>query len=190
MLRKSKKIRGKIRTPTTPNPNMNKCIFLDRDGVINVDVGDYVMKEEEYVLEAGVPEALRKLKDAGYLLVVITNQAGIAKGLYGHDLVTKLHATTQEQCDGLLDALYYSPYHESVTASLSRKPDSLMIEKAMARFAIDPAQSWMVGDRMRDLVAAEKVGIKGVFIGTTEQPEVLPRYTAKNLLEAVEKYFL
>lgn len=169
---------------------MNKCVFLDRDGVINKEIGDYIMTDEEYVIDDGVPEALRKLKDAGYLLVVITNQGGIAKGLYGHDLVKRNHDYTQEVCGGVIDAFYYSPYHQKFSNSLSKKPGSLMFEKAMAKFNIDPSQSWMVGDRIRDLHGAAKVGVKGVFIGQTETPKEPIKYRAVNLLDAVEKFMV
>ncbi|MFK7900611.1 MAG: D-glycero-alpha-D-manno-heptose-1,7-bisphosphate 7-phosphatase [Cyclobacteriaceae bacterium] len=144
---------------------MNKAIFLDRDGVINKDYVDYVYTIEKFQLLDGVVEALQKFKTAGYKLVIITNQSGIAKGIYKKEDVYNVYHHIQELCGGLLDELYYAPHNENFTSvSLTRKPGSLMIEKGMAKFDVDPSQSWMVGDKDRDLVPAKKLGIKTALI--------------------------
>lgn len=145
-----------------------KCVFLDRDGVLNAERGDYTYQLADFEVLPGVPEALKLLKAHGYLLVVITNQGGIAKGLYTKAEVFACHEKLQQACNGMLDALYYAPGHPSVSESLSRKPDSLMIEKAISRFNIDPEKSWFVGDRKRDLQAAAKAGIKAILVGEEE----------------------
>jgi D-glycero-D-manno-heptose 1,7-bisphosphate phosphatase len=147
----------------------NKCIFLDRDGVLNEERGDYTYKPEDFVVGAGVVEALALLKSRGYLLVVVTNQAGIAKGLYTKADVLACHDKLQQACGQLIDYLYYAPAHPTVSASLSRKPDSLMLERALARFDIDPARSWLVGDRLRDIAAAQKVGVPAILVGDQER---------------------
>lgn len=163
---------------------MNKCIFLDRDGVLNEEIGTYVYQPDKLIIPEGVPEALAMLKQAGYLLIVITNQAGIAKGLYTDKEVVACHQRIQAACGNILDALYYCPYHpEYDSQSLLRKPDSLMLEKATARYMIDPLQSWMVGDRHRDIEAAQKVHVKTVFIAHGEQVHGAD-FIAANLLEA------
>lgn len=154
---------------------MNKAVFLDRDGVLNDEIGDYVWQPEHFIVSAGVPESLAQLKAAGYYLVVVTNQAGIAKGLYGRAEVLALHEKLQAACGHLLDALYFSEAHPSVSDSLLRKPDSLMLEKAIAHFQLDPAQCWIVGDRARDLAAGAKVGVRGILVGHTENVEYAPR---------------
>jgi D-glycero-D-manno-heptose 1,7-bisphosphate phosphatase len=146
----------------------NKCVFLDRDGVLNEERGDYTYKTEDFVVVPGVVEALQLLKSRGYLLVVVTNQAGIAKGLYTRADVLACHDKMQQACGHLIDGLYYAPAHPSVSASLARKPDSLMLERALARFQIDPAQSWLVGDRLRDIAAARKVGVPAILVGDQE----------------------
>ncbi len=166
---------------------MNKCIFLDRDGVLNEEIGTYVYHPEDIIIPEGMPEALQQLKKAGYLLVVVTNQAGIAMGKYTSQNVWACHAKIQEACGNILDALYYCPYHPDYnTASLSRKPDSLMIEKAIAKFNIDRNQSWMIGDRHRDIEAGDKQQIRGVFISTQESAPPSAVHTASNLLEATQ----
>jgi len=150
----------------------NKAIFLDRDGVLNVEKGNYVYQDQDFEIAPGVAEGLKRLKQAGYYLIVVTNQGGIAKGLYTADRVRELHGRMQQVSDNALDALYYSPYHDSISRSLMRKPDSLMIERGMAKFGIDPTQSWLIGDAHRDLVAAANVGITGrILIPTLKERE-------------------
>jgi D-glycero-D-manno-heptose 1,7-bisphosphate phosphatase len=165
---------------------MQKCVFLDRDGVLNVDCVDYVYKTEDLIIPAGTVEALQKLKSAGYLLIVITNQSGIAKGIYSHNDVNQCHSYFQEKCGHLLDDLYYCPHHERFnSASLTRKPDSMMIEKAMAKYNIDPTQSWMIGDAHRDILAGRKAGVRTVHL-TPKPSESLSDYTSSTLLGAVQ----
>lgn len=166
------------------NSESSACVFLDRDGVLNVERGDYTYLLEDFDVIPGVPEALQLLKDNGFLLVVITNQGGIAKGLYTKSEVFACHEKLQAACGNLIDALYYSPSHPSVTESLSRKPDSLMLEKAIAKFGIDIERSWFVGDRKRDLQAAAKVGVNAILVGEEETAAHI--YKEKDLLAAAE----
>jgi len=165
---------------------MNKCVFLDRDGVLNQDNGDYTWTLDEFIVLPGVAEALRRLKDAGYLLVVVTNQAGIAKGLYGHADVDACHQKLQMETGNLIDAFYYSPYHPSVSESIGRKPGTLLFEKAVAKFNIDTTKSWMVGDRGRDMEAGKKMGLQTIFIELHEEIPTLADYRAQSLKEACE----
>ncbi|HEX8327846.1 MAG TPA: HAD family hydrolase [Hymenobacter sp.] len=146
------------------NPN-NKAVFLDRDGVLNEEIGTYVWQPERFIVCPGVPESLARLKAAGYRLIVVTNQAGIAKGLYTAAEVRACHAKLQAACNGALDALYFSDAHPSVSESILRKPDSGMLEKAIARFNLDVAQCWIVGDRLRDMEAGAAVGVRGILVG-------------------------
>ena len=145
-----------------------KAIFLDRDGVLNDEIGDYVWELDKFTVSPGVPASLARLKAAGYYLIVVTNQAGIAKGLYTADNVHACHAKLQAACAQSIDAFYFAEAHPSVSESILRKPDSGMLEKAVARFRLDPAQCWMVGDRLRDMEAAARLGIPGIFVGHTE----------------------
>ena len=141
----------------------NKCIFLDRDGVLNVDRVDYVYRMEEFIIPPGVGEALRDLKDAGYLLVIITNQSGIAKGVYKREDVYMIHQAIQDATGVELDDIYFCPYHEKFDShSLTRKPGSLMIEKAAAKYEVDMDASWMVGDHERDITAGTRAGLRTI----------------------------
>ncbi|MGI4831952.1 MAG: D-glycero-alpha-D-manno-heptose-1,7-bisphosphate 7-phosphatase [Janthinobacterium lividum] len=151
-----------------PPTAKNKAVFLDRDGVLNEEMGDYVWTPDHFRVLPGVPASLARLKAAGYYLIVVTNQAGIAKGLYTRAHVRALHELLQQAAGYQLDALYMSESHPSVSESILRKPDSGMLEKASARFHLDPAQCWLVGDRARDLKAAARVGVQGILVGHAE----------------------
>ena len=150
---------------------MRKCIFLDRDGVLNEEIGRYVWKVTEFVIRPGIIEMLKYYKQKGYLLIVITNQGGIARGQFTHAEVKTCHAYFQQQAGYLIDAFYYSPYQVSHSASLSSKPGSLLFEKAIAKFNIDISQSWMIGDKARDIIPAQKLGIKTIRLITPEEDE-------------------
>ena len=162
---------------------MQKCVFLDRDGVINNERGSYTYTIEDFQILSGVPEGLKILKDAGFLTIIITNQGGISKGLFTRQQMQQCHQYLVDHCPHLIDDIYYCPYHSSISESLSRKPDSLMLEKAIAKYGIDPSLSWMVGDRERDLEASVKMGIK--FIQILDEAPFPPADLATNsLLEA------
>ncbi len=164
---------------------MRKCIFLDRDGVLNEEMGDYVFKKEDFKIVMGVPEALKQLKAAGYLLIIITNQSGIAKGLYTKNEVLECHNYLQNECNHVIDDLYFCPHHEDFdTASLLKKPDSLMIEKAMAKYNIDPNKSWMIGDQQRDILAGKKAGLKTIYISKNKK-EALAEANTSSLADAI-----
>ncbi|MEJ8801664.1 D-glycero-alpha-D-manno-heptose-1,7-bisphosphate 7-phosphatase [Pontibacter sp. H249] len=162
-----------------------KCIFLDRDGVLNRERGEYTYRLDDFEVLPGVPEALRLLKKNGFLLIVVTNQAGIAKELYKKEDVLACHSKLQESCDTLIDAIYYAPGHPNYSESLSRKPNSLMLERAIAKYNIDTAQSWMVGDSERDLQAAGKVGVRSILVGDKYNAGA-HEYQVKDLWEAAQ----
>lgn len=164
--------------------DLRPCVFLDRDGVINRERGDYTWRVDDFDILPGVPETLQKLKEAGFLLVLITNQAGIARGRYGHEDVARCHTYMQEQCSNAFDGIYYSPYHPDQTESLSRKPGRLLFEKAIARFGIDAGRSWMVGDRERDLIPAHQLGMRGILVTEKKVPDSLAVHQAPDLLSA------
>lgn len=159
-----------------------KCIFLDRDGVLNVDFVDYVYTIEKFAFIDGVPEALQAFKAHDYLIVVITNQSGVIKGIYNLEDVMTVHEHIQENSGRVIDDIYIAPCHEKWTNSLTRKPNTLMWEKAIAKYDIDVKNSWMVGDKPRDLEPAKKLGIKTIIVNH-EKVEVSD-YSCTNLLEA------
>ena len=155
---------------------MNKAVFFDRDGVINKEIGNYVYKLEDFKFNIGLFTSLRLLQEYDYKLIIITNQGGIAKGKYTHDELYELHNFMLEKLlnEGIkIDDVYFCPHHHSIAPCLCRKPNSLLIEKAIAKHNIDTSQSFLIGDNERDVLAAEKVGIKGILIEANSN--ILPR---------------
>ena len=143
-----------------------KAVFLDRDGVINVERG-YTHRLEDFVILPDLMEVLQLFQKNGYLLIVISNQSGIAKGLYNQAEVEVLHKYMAEEFGkkGIkLSEIYYCVHHPDVSNCICRKPDSLFVEKALARFNIDASASYFIGDKERDVEAAEKAGVKGILI--------------------------
>ncbi|MFA8433693.1 MAG: D-glycero-alpha-D-manno-heptose-1,7-bisphosphate 7-phosphatase [Marinifilaceae bacterium] len=151
---------------------MHKAIFLDRDGVINSDEGHYyIYRVEDFKINEGIIPSMKKFQEAGYLLFVVTNQGGVAKGIYSEEDVEKVHDYFQAQLkkEGVsLTRIYYCPHHESVAPCKCRKPSSYFLEQAIENFDIDPHQSYMIGDSQRDIAAAEGAGVKGIRIAANE----------------------
>jgi len=146
---------------------MNKAILLDRDGVINRERNDYTFQIEDFEILPDIFEALRLLQKAGYLLIIISNQSGIGRGLFTIEDTEKMHAYLLEKLNEQnirIEEIYYCVHHPETGSCLCRKPDSLNVEKALARFNIDPALSYFIGDKERDTLAGEKVGVKGILI--------------------------
>lgn len=163
---------------------MNKCVFLDRDGVINKDFVDYAYTLDRFIILPGVKEAVHRLRKAGYLLFIVTNQSGIAKGIYTREQMLECHAYMERELEITFDKIYYSPWHQTISESLSRKPGTLMFEKAVARFDIDISQSWMVGDHKRDIEPAQKMRLKTIQVGDLLTEKVAD-YWEKDLLAAI-----
>jgi len=165
---------------------MRPCVFLDRDGVINQDNPKYTFQVRNFKIIPGVIDALKQLKSNGHLLVVVTNQSGIAQGLYTQEQMEECHQYFQAECGGLIDHFYFSPDHPTVSASLSRKPGTLLFEKAIAKFGIDVNKSWMVGDRGRDIVPARNLGIRTIQIGDEIEEKEKADHMVTSLLDAVK----
>lgn len=154
---------------------MNKAVFLDRDGVINFERG-FTYRLEDFKILPDVFEMLRKWQDKGYLLVVASNQSGIAKELYKQEDVEMLHEYLLNELRKnkiVISEIYYCVHHPDVSKCICRKPDSLMVEKAAARFNIDVKKSFFIGDKDRDVEAAEKAGVKGILIEANSSLKLL-----------------
>ena len=147
---------------------MNKAVFLDRDGVLNSDEGHYyVFRSEDLKINPGVLEGLKSLARAGFILVIISNQGGISKREYTKVDTDKFHKAMLAEFakQGIEVAeIYYCPHHSSIENCFCRKPDSLMIEKALARFRINPSASFMIGDSQRDVEAGQKAGLTSFLV--------------------------
>ncbi len=180
-----------------------QAIFLDRDGTICEEVG-YVNHVSRCRLIPGSLEALRLINQAGYLAVVTTNQAGVARGYFSESLVTEVHArllSLVAQGGARLDAVYYCPHHPTEgrppyrTDCDCRKPRPGMILKAAAEHGIDLKRSYAIGDGLPDIEAAAAAGVPSIQVLTgyglgllEHQPErykVKPLHTASDLLDAI-----
>lgn len=153
---------------------MDKIVFLDRDGTINEEV-EYLHRPEDLVILPGVPKALRRLKEQGFKLVVVTNQAGVARGYYGESDVKALHEYLNDLLSkegALIDRFFYCPHHpingigEYRKECHCRKPETGMFELAEASFPVDKAHSYMIGDKLLDTEAGRRYGVTSVLVGT------------------------
>jgi D-glycero-D-manno-heptose 1,7-bisphosphate phosphatase len=146
---------------------MTKAVFFDRDGVINYEIGNYVYAIDKFKINNGVIEFIQLLQKEAFIIIIITNQGGIAKKLYTRKDVEKLH-DHMLQCfkknNIHIDEIYYCPHHRISERCICRKPDSLMLEKAMARFNIDPTKSYFIGDKETDYEAGLKAGLNAIKI--------------------------
>jgi D-glycero-D-manno-heptose 1,7-bisphosphate phosphatase len=144
---------------------MRKALFLDRDGVLNHDPGDYTYSLNDFVILPTVMEALQLAVSKGFELVVVTNQAGISRGLYSKDEVDRIHDFFQSECKKnnveILE-FFYSVHHPDICNSLSRKPAGLWVERACAKYKFDKDASVMIGDRDRDVLCANAAGVRGI----------------------------
>lgn len=148
---------------------MKPAVFLDRDGVINVDVG-YPHKIEDFSFIDGAPEAIARMNANGYFVIVVTNQSGIARGLYTESQAHAFNEHIQSQLqkwNAHIDRFYLCPYHPEALVERyrcdhpNRKPNSGMIEQAFKDFDIDKEKSFLIGDRETDIQAAQRAGILG-----------------------------
>jgi D-glycero-D-manno-heptose 1,7-bisphosphate phosphatase len=149
------------------------ALFLDRDGVINVD-RNYVYRVEDFEWVEGAPETIAQFNRLGWWVFVVTNQSGIARGYYSEDQMHELHDWVGRELDqrgARIDRIYHCPYHEEGTilryrkASFDRKPKPGMLIQAMTDFPVIRQQSFLIGDKPADLEAAKAAGIRGFLFG-------------------------
>ncbi|MFQ5329675.1 MAG: D-glycero-beta-D-manno-heptose 1,7-bisphosphate 7-phosphatase [Thermodesulfobacteriota bacterium] len=172
---------------------MKRAVFLDRDGTINVE-REYLSSPDGLVLIDGAAEAVRMINEAGLLAVVITNQSGIGRGYFTEEAVDAIHRRLSEivgKGGGHIDAFYHCPHHPD-EGCRCRKPATGLIERAAEELGIDPANSYVVGDKAIDVELARKCSAKGVLVltgyGTEQQGwiEPPPDFIAQDLLAAAE----
>jgi D-glycero-D-manno-heptose 1,7-bisphosphate phosphatase len=141
---------------------MNKALFIDRDGVINVDKV-HVYRKEDFEFTRGIFELCRKYSDQGYLIIVITNQAGIAKGLYDEEDFRKLTLWMTEQFRErgiIISKVYHCPHHPDISGPCQcRKPAPGMILQGVKDFNLDISECILIGDNESDLEAGRRAGI-------------------------------
>jgi len=144
-----------------------RAVFLDRDGVINREV-DYLSRVEQIAVLPGVPQALKALRAAGFKVVVVTNQSGVARGYFSETQLGRIHRELKKRlarAGGKWDALYYSA-HPADSAHAMRKPGIGMLKKAQKRFGLDLKTSYFVGDTTTDVQTARNAGCVAVLVRT------------------------
>jgi D-glycero-D-manno-heptose 1,7-bisphosphate phosphatase len=177
----------------------NKAIFLDRDDTLIEDPG-YISSPEQVKLLPGTAQALMQLKQMGYKLIVVSNQSGIARGMFTEDDLIQIHGRMKEllAAEGAyLDQIYYCPYHpEGVIEKYRResdlrKPNPGMLLTAAEEIDIDLGQSWMIGNEYHDTTAGKRVGCRTVLLNlppgvikTPKSTDPSPDFKAVNLKEA------
>lgn len=158
----------------TPLTGKRKAVFLDRDGTINREK-EYLHRPDEFEFVPGAPEAIRMLKDAGFLVVVVTNQSGVGRGYYDEKDVATLHRHMDELLAGYgtsVDAYYFCPHHpvhgkgEYQADCDCRKPLPGMLLRAVADLGIELSLSWMVGDKPADVEAGIAAGCRTALVLT------------------------
>jgi D-glycero-D-manno-heptose 1,7-bisphosphate phosphatase len=179
----------------------HNAIFLDRDGTINLDTG-YVKDPNEIIILSGVPEGIRKLREQfGFKMIVVSNQAGISKGLMTENDVENVNARIVkllEKEGAFLDAIYYCPYHPEIDPpekTECRKPSPKMIIDAAVEYDIDLTKSYMIGDRESDILAGINAGVKTILLESQIYSDTInslhklgkkPNFVAANFTEACE----
>jgi D-glycero-D-manno-heptose 1,7-bisphosphate phosphatase len=151
-----------------------KAIFLDRDGVINIDKS-YVCKIEDFEFVEGIFEVLHYFRKLGFLLIVITNQSGIGRGYYTSEDFEKLTAWKLKELEKegiFIDEVYHCP-HDPDSGCGCRKPSPDMFLKAKEKFNIDMQASWMIGDKKSDIYAGYNAGIKDTILISKDCSDML-----------------
>lgn len=189
---------------------MDKAVFLDRDGVINEATAnkDFYYKKEDIRILPGVKEALKKIKEKGYRIFVVTNQPVIARGIATESEIGALHLWMNAELGGMIDKFYVCPHHPEMhpdvpphaikyrIACSCRKPSPGLILQAAAEFNINLEGSWLMGDMASDILAGKNAGCKTIFIQSEHSVrmikaavsafnETVPDVSAKSLLDAV-----
>lgn len=164
---------------------MQSAIFFDRDGVINREMGDYVTRKEDFHILPDAIDCIKLAHESGFKVILITNQGGIDKKLYNEKILNEIHQVLISECvkyGTTIDDIYYCRHHPIVGNCLCRKPNSLMLEKAIAKYQLNPSQCIMIGDHQRDMDAAEKSGVRGILVQPNEPKLHLLTKEIKNIL--------
>ena len=160
-----------------------RCVFIDRDDTIAKDV-PYCDSPDKFVLFSGIPEQIRRLNDAGFLVIMITNQSGINRGYFTEDTLKAIHdkmGLEIEAGGGHIDDIFYCPHRPDENCAC-RKPKTLMGEMAAEKYGIDLKRSYMVGDSDVDMGFGEKLGCRTIRVGEN--------FSFKDAVDAIlaEKY--
>lgn len=175
---------------------MNRAVFLDRDGTINIEK-EYLFRISEFEFIPGAIGAIKELNAAGFKVIIITNQSGIAKGYYGEKDLEKLHNWMEQELKkhgAVIDDIYYCPHHNEYGTGIykqdctCRKPKPGMLLKAVTEHDIVPGLSYTVGDRESDIIAGKRAGTKTILVGTgyAENTSIPADYFAPDIKRAID----
>jgi D-glycero-D-manno-heptose 1,7-bisphosphate phosphatase len=162
---------------------MNRFVFLDRDGVINQDSHDFIKSPDEWQPLDGSLDAIALLNQHGYQVAVITNQSGLARGMFDEAALAQIHAKMQRMAvehGGKITAIYYCPHGPDSTCEC-RKPKPGLLLQCAAEHQIDLTETWMIGDSYRDLQAGIAAGAKSVLVKTGNGQKTLTEHPNLNL---------
>lgn len=169
----------------------NKALFLDRDGVINVDKR-YLFKIEDCEFVAGIFDLCKLAIEKKFLIVVVTNQAGVARGYYTENDMYKLHQYMENEFKKngvLVSGFYYCPHHPEFTGKCScRKPEPGLLLEAAEKLNIDLSQSYMIGDKLSDAYAGKNSGIKESLLVKGAYDIDNEEFTIFNSLHEIKRY--
>ncbi len=143
-----------------------RCVFIDRDDTIAKDV-PYCDSPEKFVLFPGIPEQIKRLNDAGFLVIIITNQSGINRGYFTEDTLKRIHEKMNADIEaggGRIDDIFYCPHRPDENCAC-RKPKTLMGEMAAKKYDIDLKESYMIGDSDADMGFGERLGCRSIRVG-------------------------
>jgi histidinol-phosphate phosphatase family protein len=172
----------------------NKTVFVDRDGTINVNV-EYLDNPEGFQMYPGVAEGIKLLNEHGFLVIVVTNQSGIARGYYTKETLDKIHErmiSELKEKGAKIDGLYFCPHHPDDNCDC-RKPKTGMLEMAFAEYDVDALKSFIIGDRMIDVEAGYKLKLKTILVPERieqvklerQKSNIEPDYVCDNFLQGV-----
>lgn len=167
--------------------NSRRAVFLDRDGTLMEEV-NYCGNPADVKVLPGVREALRKIKSAGFLIFIISNQAGIGRGIITEEQYRLVQAELLRQLEaGSIDATYYCPDAPGVL-SVRRKPEPGMVLEAAADFDVDLGKSYFIGDKASDVECGRRAGMRTILVltGYGRQQECTPDFVAEDLTAGVE----
>lgn len=161
----------------------NRALFLDRDGILNRELGRYVVSVEDLNPVPGAFEMVVAAKEKGYKIIVLTNQPQVGSGLLDVEELDKIHALIQERLGGLVDKFYYCP-HTDQDGCDCRKPKAGMLRRAIKEFNIDGAESIFVGDSDKDILAGQAIGCKTIFVKNEFNSQHLEKCSPDDVVES------
>ncbi len=186
------------------NTGLLPAVFLDRDGTVNRQV-EYLSEPEQLELISGASQGIKMLRDAGFRIIVVTNQSGVARGFFDEERVNNINSTLAQMLEdkgAIVDAWYYCPHHPSAGHGKyrmdcsCRKPAPGMVEQACREYGLDMSASFMVGDTLSDMKLAWNCGMRAVLVKTGHGTDELCRmesglisrldHVADNLLDAAK----